>query len=368
MRTWPGAGDAALAAGFALIGVLLAVGTVDGRAVWPAVALTVVHSAALAWRRQDPVAVLAVMGATGAVTVLAGWPPVILGPAVLAAVHALGAAREPRSALPVVGAAVVVMAALVSAADADASTVVGNGLAFAVAWFLGDRQRLARTDVARAEAASAERARQAVAEERLRIARELHDVVAHALSVIAVQAGTGRVLIDTDATTARQALASIETESRSALGEMRRLLDVLRDDGDPAAGDLAPSPGLDDLEDLVAATARTGLPVAVRMEGERVPLPVGAELAAYRIVQEALTNVRRHATGATEVQVRVAWVPGAIDVEVLDDGTPVEPVVPGNGLIGMRERASLYGGSVEAAARPDGGFRVAARIPCGDGS
>ena len=381
-RGWPPPGEAALATGFAGIGVLLTVSIVSEGAVAVvavAVALTVIHSAALAWRRRSPELVLAVMGATAVVAVAVGWPVVIFGPAVLAGLHGLGATRPRERGLPVLAATVVVMALAVFASDADASTVFGNAIAFGVAWWLGDRQRQAGERVTQAVRDSEERARRAVAGERLRIARELHDVVAHALSVIAVQAGTGRVLLDSDPATARSALASIEGESRAALDEMRRLLEVLRADGDAAAGSepLAPSPGLDDLESLVAATVRSGLPVEVRIEGERGPLPAGAELAAYRIVQEALTNVRRHAA-ATRAEVRVAWNPGAIDVEVLDDGGGRSTSGAragggaagllggtGHGLVGMRERAALYGGSLEAGELPGGGFRVAAHIPCG---
>lgn len=374
----PSPGDVALAVGFAAIGVLLAVSLVDGRAAWAAVVLTVAHSGALAWRRHHPEAVLAAMAATAGIAVAAGWPVVVFGPAVLAAVHALGAVRDRERAVPVLAATVAVMAAAVLAGGANPDTVVGNGIAFAVAWWLGDRQRRARLAVEEAERDAERRARRAAADERLRIARELHDVVAHALSVITVQAGTGRVVLDADPETARAALASIEGESRAALADMRRLVAVLRDDG-AADGELSPSPGLDDLEALVAATVRSGLPVEVRIDGTRAPLPAGAELAVYRIVQEALTNVRRHAS-ATRAEVRVAWRPDGVEVEVLDDGR-AEPAGPagaagdaaadnavGNGLVGMRERAALYGGTFEAGARPGGGFRVAARIPCGDPS
>jgi signal transduction histidine kinase len=185
-----------------------------------------------------------------------------------------------------------------------------------------------------------------------------------------VQAGTGRVVAATDPAVASGALATIETESRRALDEMRRLLAVLRADDDATApGPLSPSPGLDDLGSLVAVTAGSGLPVDVHVEGDRVLLPAGADLAAFRIVQEALTNVRRHA-GASRAEVRVAWRAGAVDVEVLDDGRGRRRTGngDGHGLVGMRERAALYGGSVETGNRPGGGFRVAAHIPAGEHS
>jgi signal transduction histidine kinase len=361
----PPAGDLAVAAGFAALGVLITLGIADRGRIGAALALTVAHSAALAWRRRHPEAVLGVMGATAVATAAAGWPVVILGPAALAGVHGLGATRDRQRAVPLLVATVAVMAATVSASTTGTDTIVGNGVAFGVAWWLGDRQRRLRHEVVAAERDAEARARRAVSDERLAIARELHDVVAHALSVIAVQAGTGRVVAAGDPAAATGALATIETESRRALDEMRRLLAVLRDDDSSAPGPLAPSPGLDDLEALVAVTVRSGLPVEVHIDGNRAPLPAGAELAAFRIVQEALTNVRRHA-GASRAEVRVAWNPGAVDVEVLDDGRGRRPGSDGNGLVGMRERAALYGGSVEAGNRPGGGFRVAAHIPGGE--
>ena len=306
-RRWrPPAGEIALASGFAALGVAITVGLVDGAVLIPAVGLTTVHSAVLAWRRRYPELVLVAMGVTGLAYVLAGWPSVGLGPALLAGVHGLGVTRERRRAYPVLAATVAVMAAGVTISDAQAPTVIGNAIALTIAWWIGDRQRRIHERAVTAERDSEARARQAVADERLRIARELHDVVAHALSVIAVQAGTGRVVLDSDPATAKAALAGIEGESRAALAEMRRLLEVLRADDDSGAGPLAPSPGLHDLDTLIAATVRSGLPVDVRIDGEPSPLPAGVDLAAYRIVQEALTNVRRHAA-ATRAEVHVAW-------------------------------------------------------------
>ena len=249
----------------------------------------------LAWRRRWPEAVLGVQGATAFAFVLAGWPAVGLGPAVVAGVHGLGSVRDRRRAVPVLLAAIASMAVVVTISDARADTVVANGVVLGIAWWLGDRNRRAQERAIEAERSSDAQARRAVADERLRIARELHDIVAHALSVIAVQAGTGRVVLDRDPETTRAALGSIETQSRGALDEMRRLLAVLRSEDDVETGPLGPAPGLDQLEALVAATVASGLPVEVRIEGDRRPLPAGAELATYRIVQEALTNVRRHA-------------------------------------------------------------------------
>ena len=365
--TWrPPLAEVALAAAFAAIGVLITTGVLDGRAAVGGTALTVGHSAVLAWRRRVPELVLAAQGATAIAVIVAGWPLVVLGPALLAGVHGLGAVRQRDRALPVLAATIVAMVVLVSMGGNTADTVIGNAIGVGGAWWLGDRQRQTQQRAADAEAGAAHLARLAVADERMRIARELHDVVAHALSVIAVQAGTGRVVIDTDAETARSALSSIEHESRAALGEMRRLLSVLRDDD--ADGPLEPSPGLDDLEALVASTVGSGLPVEVHLCGERTPMPAGAELAAYRIVQEALTNARKHA-GATRVDVWVTWQPGVLQVEVVDDGRGAgHPEPGGHGLVGMQERAALYGGWLEAGDHPGGGYRVAASIPCGTAS
>jgi signal transduction histidine kinase len=361
-------GEVVIAAAFASLGVALTISLVSGPALLAAIPLTLIHSGVLVWRKRRPEAVLAVQGVTALAFVLAGLPSVGLGLAVLAGVHGLGAVRATRRAWPVLAATVAVMAVVVTISDAHVDTLVGNSVGLVVAWWLGDRQRRAGERAERAEAESEAMALQAVADERLRIARELHDVVAHALSVIAVQAGTGRVVLERDPAIARSALVSIEQESRSALDEMRRLLAVLRAGALEDEGPRRPSPGLDDLETLVATTVRSGLPVAVRIEGDRRPLPAGAELATYRIVQEALTNVRRH-SAATRAEVRVAWRPDAVDVEVLDDGDGLGArngsTHAGHGLIGMRERAELYGGTFEASERPEGGFRVAAHIPAG---
>jgi signal transduction histidine kinase len=364
----PPVGEVALAFAFAALGVAITVEVVDGAALVPAVTLSVAHSAVLVWRRRHPELVLAAMGLTGFAYVLAGWPSVGLGPAVLAGAHGLGVTRDRHRAYPVLAATIAVMASVVTISDAQPETVIANGIAITVAWWLGDRQRRTHEQAVSAERASEARARQAVADERLRIARELHDVVAHALSVIAVQAGTGRVVLDTDPATAEAALRGIEAESRAALAEMRRLLEVLRTDENPDAGPLAPSPGLCDLDALIAATVRSGLLVEVRIEGDPSPLPAGVDLAAYRIVQEALTNVRRHAA-ATRAEVRVGWMAGAVEVEVLDDGHGSGNGAggsAGHGLVGMRERVSLYGGTLEVGDRAEGGFRVAAHLPSGE--
>lgn len=196
------------------------------------------------------------------------------------------------------------------------------------------------------------------------MARELHDVVAHSVSIVAVQAGAAEALLDVDPAAARPHLEAVRRTAHDALVELRRLVGVLRED-EPT---YTPQPGLERLAELVDEARATGLAVELVEEGERPAVPLGVDLAAYRIVQEGLTNARRHAAGAA-ARVRVAYDPGALEVEVLngpggpgrerdDDGAG-----SGHGLIGMRERARLYGGTLEAGAEPGGGFRVRARLP-----
>ncbi|WP_251059893.1 sensor histidine kinase [Streptomyces sp. ISL-100] len=198
-------------------------------------------------------------------------------------------------------------------------------------------------------------------EERLRIARELHDVLAHSISVINVQAGVGLALLDTDPEQARSALATIKAASKEALGEVRQVLDTLRAPGDAPR---SPAPGLDRLTELVEQASGAGLTVEVVTEGVRSGLPPGADLAAFRIIQEALTNVVRH-SGSRTARVRLGYAPDRLDLRIDDDGpaTGGDAGGSGNGLVGMRERAAALGGTIEAGPRPDGGFRVEATLP-----
>ncbi|MEU6864503.1 sensor histidine kinase [Streptomyces sp. NPDC046876] len=213
----------------------------------------------------------------------------------------------------------------------------------------------------RAERAAAQRRR--ADEERLRIARELHDVLAHSISVINVQAGVGLALLDTDPEQARSALIAIRAAGREALGEVRQVLDTLRAPGEAPR---TPAPGLGRLPELVEQAAAAGL--TVRVEGEEASrgLPPGADLAAFRILQEALTNVVRH-SGARTARIRIGRPPGpcTLELQVDDDGpaTGGDAGGSGTGLTGMRERAAAQGGTVTAGPRPDGGFRVLARLP-----
>jgi signal transduction histidine kinase len=228
------------------------------------------------------------------------------------------------------------------------------------------REMRAEALAARAELLEREhelRAHEAVAEERARIARELHDLVAHNVSVMVVQAGAERHALGADQASTREALTSIEQAGRQALVEARRLLGMLRhkDDG----SELEPQPSVEHIDVLVEQIERAGLPVTLAVEGEQAPLPAGVDLCAYRIVQEGLTNALKHA-GPAHAEVVLRYAPRALDVEVRDDGrgpARVNGDGAGHGLIGMRERVALYGGALETGARDGGGFAIHAHLP-----
>ena len=351
--------DVAIAVGLGAISAMLVLGVVDGTAGQViAAVLAVLHISPLLVRRRRPEAVVAAMAATAALTVPLGVPVVVLGPAALVGLYSVGAASSARRSRQLLIGVLVVSGAVTLLNGADAGTVVTNTIALTTAWWLGGRSRRAAME---ADALAAK----AVADERLRIARELHDVVAHAMSVIAVQAGTGRFVIERQPDVAAEALATIETTSRAALQEMRRLLAVLRNDDVPAGELLLPAPGLDDLDALADVTRDAGIEVEVVTAGEPMSLPWGLELCAYRIVQEALTNVRKHAR-ARRATVRVTRGGDAVTIEVSDDGVGSAASTPsaGVGIVGMRERVALYGGTLEAGRAPSG-YRVHARFPLG---
>ncbi|HEX5613974.1 MAG TPA: sensor histidine kinase [Acidimicrobiia bacterium] len=375
---WPPVGDALLAGALAFVGLSIVAGfdeggRYDGASTVATVAV-LAHTLPIAYRRRAPRMVLGVSLAAGLVYAATGLPLVGLGPAVLVPVYTVAAERSRRDGIVGLVAAIGVM--LLADAIVDSTTgldtLVGNAVVLGAATVVGDgarrRRDLAREHAARADAleqAQAELARQAVVEERLRIARELHDVVAHAMSVVAVQAGTGRVVLDANPDEARAAFRVIEEQTRGALDEMRRLLGVLRDD--TSGEEWAPTPGLGDLDRLVAETVADGVSVDVRVDGSR-RLPAGLELAAFRVVQEALTNVRKHA-GARHVAVSVAHGPDGLVVEVVDDGKgPPSAGRGGHGIAGMRERVAMYGGELMAGPRADVGFAVRATFPVESGS
>ena len=254
----------------------------------------------------------------------------------------------------------------------DQASWISTELATVVAWLAGDnlRQRRARWAALKErneflEREREERARKAMVDERLRIARELHDVVAHAMSVIAVQSGVGNHVIKTQPAEAQKALAAIETTSRSVLIEMRRLLGVLRQDGESDA-ELVPAPGLRDVPALISRVADGGVNTRLRITGAPRVLPAGVDLSAYRIVQEALTNAIKH--GGPRANVTLSYTEQDVSIEVTNDEAASNDrgqhvVKAGHGLIGMRERVAVFDGEFSAQRRPGGGFRVAARLP-----
>ena len=243
-------------------------------------------------------------------------------------------------------------------------------LLFGIAWLAGFalNARAEQADAAEARAAQAEREREtaariAVAEERARIARELHDIVAHAVSVMVLQVGAVRHKLPDELADESGALRGVEQAGRTALAEMRRLLSAMRRDGDDL--ELAPQPGLGGVGALVAEIGRAGLPVTLHVEGEAAPLPRAIDLSAYRIVQEGLTNALKHAR-AHRAEVTLRYAPDELQIEVRDDGTGGGASNgPGYGLVGVGERVKIYGGTMTAGAAPDGGFVLGARLPLG---
>jgi signal transduction histidine kinase len=239
---------------------------------------------------------------------------------------------------------------------------------FVIGWILGFalRERSVQTDAAEQRAASAEREREAVArivvaEERARIGRELHDIVAHAVSVMVLQVGAVRHQLPPELADERAALTGVERAGRTALTEMRRLLGAMRNDDEAVA--LAPHPGLDDLEDLLDEVRRAGLPVQLEVVGERIALPPAVDLAAYRIIQEGLTNALKHAH-ATRADLQLSFRPDELAIEVHDDGRgAVVGDGLGHGLIGVRERVSIHGGQMRAGVAAEGGYTLATSLP-----
>jgi len=291
----------------------------------------------------------------------------------LAAAFLLGNLRDGRQAW--LGLALVVAAMLVVVhyipGDQSGNLYVFITLRYVAAWIAGYALR-ARSEqveeaVVRAARAEHEResaesaARVAVAEERSRIARELHDIVAHAVSVMVLQVGAVRHKLPDSMSEDRDALRRVERAGRTALAEMRRLLAAMRPDGDEA--ELVPQPGLDGLDSLLAEVGRAGLPVELHLEGDPYPLPRGIDLSAYRIVQEGLTNVLKHAR-ASDADVVVRYRPDEVEIEVRDNGNGRSGGDGmGHGLVGIRERVKIYGGEMSAHTEPEGGFVLSTRLP-----
>jgi signal transduction histidine kinase len=328
----------------------------------------------LAARRRAPLAVACVFAATAALNAILGGglfegePPLVASLfAGAVAFYSLAAHAPDRRAMVGAGLGVAgLWTAVIASGPADLqSFLFSAGLIVATPWLAGRISRARSLRVALLEREQRQRERVAVGEERARIARELHDVVAHSVGAMVVQAQGARRVLDRDPERAREALETIERTGRTALDEMRRSLGVLR--RPEADAPLAPQPGLDGLDALIEQARQGGLTVELVTEGEPAPLPSGMDLSAYRIVQEALTNTRKHA-GPVRARVAVRYGRRELELEITDDGAPGRPRngVPragGLGLVGMRERVALYGGELHAEYRPAGGFLVRASLP-----
>jgi signal transduction histidine kinase len=343
---------------------------------WFAYTLIVVAMGSLAVRRRWPLVVLAIVTAC---LVAYGGRDYVGGPIFISsmfAIYSMAAQRERRVAIPAALIATGIVAIcgmlwfksgpdwwmLLFASWSIAALLLGDSVRNRRAYLAGLEARARNLEETREE-----EARRRVAEERLRIARELHDVVAHSLATINVQAGVAAHVIDRQPERGREALLNIKQASKRALSELRETLHVLRQ-GDEAAP-LAPGPCLDQLDTLVAAATRAGVRVDVERLGSKEPLSPTVDAAAYRIIQESLTNVMRHAD-ATQARISVIRVPDALELEIVDDGVGVNGSAStengGHGIAGMRERAALLGGRVEVGPAPQGGFRVRAWLPEGE--
>jgi signal transduction histidine kinase len=360
-----------------------------------AVALTVLMNLPLVLRRRHPTAVLGVVGWATILYAITG-PFTVLGVGVLVALYSVSAYGNPRDSrngliYTLLGITISFIAELFNEPSLVLPVWIGALitalLAFGAAWMLGDLIRVRSEHVRTLEERNAEleeergeNARLAVEAERVRIARELHDVVAHNVSVMVVQAGAARRTLeagsadaaaagvpDADAVTAaREGLAAVETTGRDTMAEMRRMVGALRPIDDEA---YEPTPSLAALDGLLERVRAAGLEVDVVIDGAPAPLPQGVDLSAYRIVQEALTNTLRHAHAAS-ARVRLCYAPDALTVEVTDDGRGaaaalLEPAHHGYGIVGMRERVAMIGGEMIAGPRAGGGFEVRARLPLG---
>jgi signal transduction histidine kinase len=377
--------------------VLKAAPFLHGIPQWAAVLIVVVAVVPAALRRRWPRTVLALVVTAGAVATAVSSSPV--PPLAAAFVMYMIPLRFPRrdalwllaGTLLVMTAGLAVFAVTPHAYGPETGTIgkaagllLEGGLLVAVAWLAGYSVRQQRGQAAGRREQAEQRAREQLAEtrrarseERLEISRELHDVVAHTLSLIAVQAGVASYVLGTRPDEAARALTSIEETSRSALNEMRTLLGVLRNEETgarngtrPGTQDaaLVPAPGLADLDSLVRRTDEVGVRVDLSVRGDRPRLPAGLDLAAYRVIQEAVTNIIKHAA-TDHCQVTVAYQEDTLMLEVTDNGAGSaangggELPVAGNGIIGMRERAAMYGGEVWAAPLPGRGFQVTAWFP-----
>jgi signal transduction histidine kinase len=368
--------DGGLAAVLAFLGIASSAAT--GRLI--AVPLVIALAVPVVFRRAYPVAAFAAAIAVGAVQVLINSKPNPTDLAIVILLYTL-AAYTPRRisitglAICLAGSAAAVLRWMPGRLSMWDSLLVGS-IMFAgpslIAWVFGDSMRYRRAyytnledRAARLEAERDAQAQIAAAAERARIARELHDVVAHNVSVMVVQADGASYALGSDPDRARQALAAISATGRQALAEMRRMLGVLRRDEDGTEPGRAPLPGIGQLGELLEQTRATGLAVSFTVEGVPQPLPDGAALAAYRIVQESLTNTRKHGGPRATAEVTLRYLEDALLLRITDDGRGAAAVSDGagHGLTGMRERVAVYGGWVQAGPCPSGGYHVAALLP-----
>jgi signal transduction histidine kinase len=340
--------------------------TVGDVPIAAALVLLALACAALYWRRSQPFAVLWVTVIATALATGIGYAQLGGGLAMLVALYTVGrhASSDLWSYIGLGGAwAVFGLDYLLGELTAAA---VGVGLVVvSMAWYIGKRVRMRAERAAQLERERAADADRAVAEERTRIARELHDVVAHRVSLMTVQAGAAKTIVGDDPQAALQAMEAVEHAGREALDELRHLLGVLRPKAE--GGSLGPQPGLADVGRLVDQFREAGLDVSFTISHVPTGLPARVDLSAYRIVQEALTNVLKHAGPGAWSEVRVNLDNEVVSIEVTDDGHAVTTPGSGHGIMGMRERALLLGGSLTAGPRVDGGFRVMARLPIGGG-
>jgi signal transduction histidine kinase len=375
---WPRAADAVLAAAVFLATVFLVDGPGDaivvrsiGEVPLPALLVFAVASAALYWRRCAPLIVVAVALVAWASTIGSGYAD--LGGVAIIALYSAGRyATNDRWAHLGVGAAIAVILVDNLTDPAPWGEAVFGAVVLFVAWYVGRRVQLREQRAAQLRRERAAEARRIVIEERTRIARELHDVVAHRVSLMTVQAGAAKAVAAEDPEGALRAMGAVEEAGRQALDELRHLLGVLRPEAD--LDGLGPQPGLADLPRLIEQTRGAGLDVSLATDGVAAGLPARVDLFAYRIVQEALTNVLKHAGPGARAEVRLGTDRRGIVIEVLDDGhgatvlpgpDPDDAGARGHGVVGMRERARLLGGTLDAGLRPGGGFSVVAHLPTG---
>jgi signal transduction histidine kinase len=339
------------------------------------IGLVLLQTVPLVWRRRAPVAVLSViMGALFLFSFL-GYFHSFASFGFLVALYTVAAHRDHRTSIlaGVASAVVILMIIFIGREPVEFDTIIAECLIVGAVWFIGDGLRTQRGQVVqledratRLEREQEELAQRAVAQERRVIARELHDVVAHNVSVIVAQAGAAQRIAETQPEEAFAALAAIEHMGRAALVEMRRLMGFLRTETDRALR-RSPQPGLGNLDVLVAHVQEAGLPVTLRIEGTPRPLPAGLDLSAFRIVQEALTNVLKHA-GAAQATVVVRYEESRLQLTIDDDGlgpdgSDTGPPHPRYGHLGMRERVGLFGGELRMGARTGGGYEVTASLP-----